>query len=285
VNCLAKKLVEFRNYSFKYSGASSYTLSNVEFSVEEGEIVVIAGASGSGKSTILRSINGLIPHIYPGEYMGDVFVDGLRVKDTPTFELARRVGFLFQNPENQIFMFTVERDIAFGMENLGYPPEVMRKKTDWAMQLLGISHLAKRSPSELSDGQKQRVAIAGSLVMDPRILVLDEPTSLLDPKTALDVVELVKKLNIELGITAILVEHRFELVAPIASRFVVISNGKVWSEGKPEDILFRDGLEEIGLAVPPIVQVEKKLMDTGADIERTLDVKAFAGRAISTWQR
>jgi energy-coupling factor transporter ATP-binding protein EcfA2 len=171
------------------------------------------------------------------------------------------------------------------MENLGYPPDVMRKKTDWAMKLLGISHLAKRSPSELSDGQKQRVAIAGSLVMDPRILVLDEPTSLLDPKTALDVVELVRKLNADLGITVVLVEHRFELVAQIASRFVVINKGKVWAEGKPEDILFSDGLEEIGLSAPPIVHVEKGLVNRGADIELTLDVEEFAGRAISAWQR
>ncbi len=285
MNRLVKNIIEFKDYTFKYSGASSPTLSNVEFSVEEGEIVVIAGASGSGKSTILRSINGLIPHIYPGEYTGEVIVDGLTVKDTPTFELARKVGFLFQNPENQIFMFTVERDIAFGMENLGYPPDVMRKKTDWAMGLLGISHLAKRSPSELSDGQKQRVAIAGSLVMDPRILVLDEPTSLLDPRTAIDVVNLVKKLNSDLGITVVLVEHRFELVAQIASRFVVINKGKVWGEGRPEDILFSDGLEEIGLSAPPIVHVEKELMKRGLDIERTLDVREFAGKAISTWQR
>ncbi|MEM0117479.1 MAG: ABC transporter ATP-binding protein [Conexivisphaerales archaeon] len=279
------KILEFRDYSFKYAGANSPTLNDISFSVEEGEIVVIAGASGSGKSTLLRSINGLIPHIYPGEYSGEVIVDGLLVKDTPTFELAKRVGFLFQNPENQIFMFTVERDVAFGLENLGYPPEIIRKKTDWAMQLLGISHLAKRSPSELSDGQKQRVAIAGSLVMDPKILVLDEPTSLLDPRAASDVIELVKKLNRELGLTVILVEHRFELVAAVASRFIVISKGRIWGEGPPEEILFSEGLDQIGLAAPPIVQVEKNLLKKGIEIEKTLDVNHFARRATAAWQR
>lgn len=285
MNILKRKIVEFRNYSFKYSGASAPVLEDIEFSVREGEIVVLAGASGSGKSTILRSINGLIPHVYPGEYKGEVIVDGLLVKETPTYELARRVGFLFQNPENQIFMFTVERDIAFGLENLGYPPEVIRKKVDWAMNLLGISQLAKRSPSELSDGQKQRVAIAGSLVMDPSILVMDEPTSLLDPKTAWEVVELIRKLNKELGLTVILVEHRFELVSDIASKFVVISKGKLWKEGPPEDVLFSDQLEDIGLTPPPIVQVEKRLEERGLLFERTLDLAAFAGRATAAWQR
>lgn len=272
-------ILEFRNFSFRYSGSSKPTLQDVNFRVEKGEIVVLAGASGSGKSTLLRSINGLIPHIYYGEYKGEVIVDGLVVRDTPTYELAKRVGFLFQNPENQIFMFTVERDIAFGMENLGYHPEVMRKKTDWAMNLLGISDLAKRSPSELSDGQKQRVAIAGSLVMDPKILVLDEPTSLLDPKTALEVVQLVKRLNQELGITVVLVEHRFELVAQIASRFVVISEGRVWADGKPEEVLFKDGLEEIGLSPPPIVQIERKLRERQfIEGPPTLDVTQFVTR-------
>jgi energy-coupling factor transporter ATP-binding protein EcfA2 len=273
---LASAAVEFNDYSFRYSGARQPTLSNITFRIERGEVAVVAGASGSGKSTLLRSINGLIPHMYPGEYSGEVRVEGMLVRDTPTYELARKVGFLFQNPENQIFMFTVERDVAFGMENMGYDPEVIRKKVDWAMDLLRIRELAKRSPSELSDGQKQRVAIAGSLVMDPSVLVLDEPTSLLDPKTALEVVSLVQSLNRRLGLTVILVEHRLELVAAIATKLIVISDGRIWGQGRPDEVLFQDDLSEQGLSPPPIVELQRRLARRiGARSTKELDINQF----------
>ncbi len=270
--------MEFLDYTFEYSGMERPAVEGVSFSVEEGEVAVLAGASGSGKSTILRSINGLIPHMYPGRRSGKVTVDGADVSSTPTYELARKVGFLFQNPENQIFMFTVEKDVAFGLENLGYEPEVIRRKVDWALGLLGISDLAKRSPSELSDGQKQRVALAGSLVMDPKILVLDEPTSLLDPRTAQDVVSLVSRLNKDLGLTVVLVEHRLELVSPMADRMVVLSGSRVWAEGSPAEVLGREGLHEVGLSPPAIVEVQKRL-PSGDGL--ALDVDGFVRRFLA----
>ena len=166
-----------------------------DLAVPEGEVVVLAGPSGCGKSTLLRAVNGLIPHMYSGEYSGKVRVGGLNVKDSEMRDLAQKVGFLFQNPENQIFMFTVERDIAFGLENLGVPRSEMRSRVDEAMGLLDIGELALRAPHELSDGQKQRVALAGVLAMRPRLVILDEPTSLLDPKTAAELVALVARLR------------------------------------------------------------------------------------------
>jgi energy-coupling factor transport system ATP-binding protein len=281
VIALGRTIVEFDDFTFAYAGSPTPAVQHITFSVEEGEIAVLAGLSGSGKSTILKAINGLIPHIYPGEYSGAVRVDGLTVRDTPTYQLAKKVGFLFQNPENQIFMFTVERDIAFGLENMGYDPKVIREKTDWAMDLLNIRDLAKRSPSELSDGQKQRVAIAGSLVMDPKILVLDEPTSLLDPKTALDVVNLAKTLNRELGLTVILVEHRLELVSTIASKMIVVKDGSILLQGDPYEVLFSDGLEDAGLSLPPIVELQKKL---GTKVGKpALDVEEFVKEVPKVW--
>ncbi len=279
---LERVAVEFNDFSFTYAGSTKPAASHVTFTVGEGDVAVLAGLSGSGKSTILRAINGLIPHIYPGEYSGSVKVEGMTVQETPTYELAKKVGFLFQNPENQIFMFTVERDIAFGLENMGYDPKVIREKTDWAMDLLGIRDLAKRSPSELSDGQKQRVAIAGSLVMDPTILVLDEPTSLLDPHTALEVVRLTKELNKRLGLTVILVEHRLELVSTIASKIIVVKDGSIWIQGTPQEVLLSDGLEEVGLSLPPVVEVQRKLGLKSGGI--ALDVEDFVKEVPRLWR-
>ncbi|MEM3684958.1 MAG: ATP-binding cassette domain-containing protein, partial [Conexivisphaerales archaeon] len=280
---MSRATVEFRDFSFTYAGMKIPAVRGINFSVEEGSIALLAGASGSGKSTILRSINGLIPHIYPGEYKGDVFVDGQSVIETETFELARKIGFLFQNPENQIFMFTVERDVAFGLENLGYEPKEIKKKVEWALKLLGISDLAKRSPSELSDGQKQRVALAGSLVMDPKIIVLDEPTSLLDPKTAQEVVHLVEDLNRTLGLTVILVEHRLELVSAIADKIIILNKGEVFAEGKPDQILAKDNLHEAGLSIPPIIELQKRLGLVDSDAV-AMDVDDFLQRFVQKWQ-
>jgi energy-coupling factor transporter ATP-binding protein EcfA2 len=229
--------VSIENLGFRYHGTSRWILNKLNLNIAQGEIVVLAGQSGCGKSTLLRSINGLIPHMYPGDYVGTVVIDELLVEKTPMRELARKVGFLFQNPENQIFMFSVERDVAFGLENLGVPRGEIRKAVDESMNLLGISSLAERAPHELSDGQKQRVALAGVIAMKPQIIILDEPTSLLDPLTASELVSLVKQLNHDLNITLLLVEHRLDLLANIADRMVVMSNGEIVLEGTPARVL------------------------------------------------
>ncbi len=273
---MTRKIVVIRNYSFTYEGSQKPAIQDVNLEIEEGEIVIIAGASGSGKSTLLRSLNGLIPHVYKGEYRGEVWVDGMLVKETPTYILATKVGFVFQNPENQIFMFTVERDIAFGLENLGFPRDEMKRRVEWALNLLGLKELRKRAPHELSDGQKQRVAIAGAIVLKPKLLVLDEPTSLLDPETAYDVVSLVKELNRSLGLTVILVEHRLELVSSIANRLIVINEGRIVGNGKPEQVLTDVNLQKVGLTPPPIVDLQIELRKRGITIDPiALDVDRF----------
>jgi energy-coupling factor transporter ATP-binding protein EcfA2 len=256
-------MLEIDGLSFRYPDAPRMAVSDFDLEVSEGEIVVLAGPSGCGKSTLLRAVNGLIPHMYAGEYSGDVRVGGLSVKGASMQELAQKVGFLFQNPENQIFMFTVERDVAFGLENLGVSRAEMRQRVDDSMRHLGIAELALRAPHELSDGQKQRVALAGVLAMRPKLVILDEPTSLLDPKTASELVGLVAKLRGELGMTFLVVEHRLDLLVGVADRLVVMSEGRKVLEGTPREVLFGDEAEGYGVSVPAIAKVQKMLLKDG----------------------
>ena len=261
-------IVRVDNLSFRYLDSEKWVLDRIDLEIGEGEIVVLAGQSGCGKSTLLRCINGLIPHMYPGEYRGSVTVSGDRVDGTPMRTLAQKVGLLFQNPENQIFMFSVERDVAFGLENLGLSREEMRRRVDEVMSTLGITSLAQRAPHELSDGQKQRVALAGVLAMRPRIIILDEPTSLLDPQTATELVSLVRSLNQEAGLTFVVVEHRLELLAPVAHRIVVMDKGKKVIEGTPSEVLSDPRSMGLGISVPPISRLYSHLASDGRLLPR-----------------
>ena len=231
-----KELIRFNNFSFRYNSRDDKILEDINLSIKSNEITVLAGPTGCGKSTLLRAIVGLIPNMYEGEYAGDVIVDGIKIRDAEIKEIAKRVGFVFQNPENQIFMFSVERDIAFGLENLGLEQEIIKKRISKIMKTLNITHLAKKAPHELSDGQKQRTALAGVLAMEPKILILDEPTSLLDPKTAMEFMELINKLCKEEGMSIIIVEHRLDLVLKYADKLIVLSEGKVISDDTPENV-------------------------------------------------
>lgn len=256
-------ILEIRGLGFRYPDSAKKAVADFDLLVPEGEIVVLAGPSGCGKSTLLRAVNGLIPHMYSGEYSGEVKVGGTVVKESGMRELAQRVGFLFQNPENQIFMFTVERDVAFGLENLGVPRGEMRARVDEALRLLDIADLAQRAPHELSDGQKQRVALAGVLAMRPKLVILDEPTSLLDPKTASELVALVARLRHDLGTTFVVVEHRLDLLVKVADRLVVMNDGRKAMEGAPREVLFMDESEGYGVSIPAVTQVQKMLARDG----------------------
>ncbi len=256
-------ILEMSSLSFRYPDSPKKAVSDFDLTVPDGEIVVLAGPSGCGKSTLLRAVNGLIPHMYSGDYSGSVSVGGASVKDSNMRDLAQKVGFLFQNPENQIFMFTVERDVAFGLENLGVPRSEMRARVEEALGLLDISDLALRAPHELSDGQKQRVALAGVLAMRPSLVILDEPTSLLDPKTAADLVGLVARLRKELGTTFLVVEHRLDLLVKVADRMVVMNEGKKVLEGTPREVLFGEEAEAFGVAVPAVTRLQRMLAMDG----------------------
>ena len=254
-----EEIIKFNDFSFKYSSSNTNILENINLSIKSNEITVLAGPTGCGKSTLLRSIVGLIPNMYDGEYSGEVIVDGIRIKDAEIKEIAERVGFVFQNPENQIFMFSVERDIAFGLENLGIEQEIIKERIKKIMETLNITHLAEKAPHELSDGQKQRTALAGVLAMEPKILILDEPTSLLDPKTASEFMELMNKLCRENGISIIIVEHRLDLVLKYADRLIILSNGKIVSNDKPENVFNYKKLIIPELGIPFSTKIYREL--------------------------
>ena len=275
-------ILEIEGLGFRYPESPRRAVDDFRLEVKEGEVVVLAGPSGCGKSTLLRAVNGLIPHMYSGEYSGEVRVGGRAVRDTSMRDLAQTVGFLFQNPENQIFMFTVERDVAFGLENLGVPRPEMRARVDEAMALLGIEPLAQRAPHELSDGQKQRVALAGVLAMKPKLIILDEPTSLLDPKTAAELVELVGKLREQLGTTFLVVEHSLDLLVRVADRIVVMSEGRKVLEGAPKDVLFGEQAEGYGVLIPAVTRLQKRL--AGMGVVGTEKLLTPTELAESTWR-
>ena len=210
-------------------------LHDIDLAVTPGDILLVIGASGSGKSTLLRAANGLVPHSTGGRFSGLVTVAGRSTQDHPPRLLADVVGFVHQDPEAQFVVDRVESDIAFGLENLGVAPTAMRRKVEEVLDALGVAHLRDRNPVTLSGGERQRCAIAGALVTAPEVLVLDEPTSQLDPQGAEDVLAAVARLNSDLGTTVVIAEHRLERAAPIAHSALIMMGGRIGSgPGIPE---------------------------------------------------
>ncbi|MGA2791658.1 MAG: ATP-binding cassette domain-containing protein [Candidatus Bathyarchaeia archaeon] len=264
--------IEAKKLSFTYAGAEKPSMEDVNLSIEKGEFVILTGPSGCGKTTLCRCLNGLIPNFYSGELRGGLLVDGLNIEGRSTAELATHVGFVFQNPENQLFSLSVERDVAFGLENLGVAKEEAIERVNWAMKATGIFELRNKAPYELSGGQQQRAAIAGVLAMRPSVLVLDEPTSFLDPKSAEDIVEIIAKLNRELHLTTLLVEHRLDVVSRYANRVVVMDNGKIALDGTPREV-YNDEARLIGIGLPKVTMLFHLLRKDGFDVNNPITVE------------
>lgn len=229
-------------------------MENVNISIEKGEFVILTGPSGCGKTTFCRCLNGLIPNFYSGNLEGGLEVNGLNIIGKSTAELATQIGFVFQNPENQLFSLSVERDVAFGLENLAVPREEAIERTQWAMKATGVYDLRDKAPYELSGGQQQRAAIAGVLAMRPSILVLDEPTSFLDPRSAEEIIAVIAKLNRDLGLTTVLVEHRLDIVSRHATRIVVMDKGRIALDGPPAEV-YGDTARLIGIGLPRVTML------------------------------
>ncbi len=260
-------LIQIRGLTYTYPGATKPSISDVSITVEKGEFVLVTGPSGCGKTTLCRTFNGLIPQFYQGELKGEISVAGLDAAKHPTYEMAKHVGLVFQNPENQLFALSVEKDVAFGLENLGLPRDEMRKRVDWALNLTGIYDLRERSPHEMSGGQQQRVAIAAVLAMQPEIIVLDEPTSFLDPLSAQKIFEVIHDLNRKLGLTVILVEHRLDLTAKYADHIIIMDQGKVRFGGATRVVLSNEETRLIGVGIPKATLLYEMLKKEGAPLE------------------
>lgn len=247
-------LIVAKELGFTYAGVRRPAIENVSLSIGKEEFVLLTGPSGCGKSTLCRCFNGLIPNFYHGELAGELLIDGVSAASQLTSELSRKVGYVFQNPENQLFALTVEKDIAFGPENLGLPREEIRRRVDWAMKITDTTSLKELAPYELSGGQQQRVALAGVLAMEPSVIVLDEPTSFLDPRTAEEVMMAVEGLRREQGITVIVVEHRLDLVARYAGRILVMDQGRIVADGELRTVLDQEfeRLAGLGVGLPKV---------------------------------
>lgn len=261
-------IIEIKNVSFEYTDEESvYTaVKNINLNIERGSFTVILGHNGSGKSTLAKMFNGLNKPTF-----GDVFVDGINTKDEATeIEVKRRVGMVFQNPDNQLVASIVEEDVAFGPENLGLEPLVIRQRVDNALKAVGMEEFATSTPHRLSGGQKQRIAIAGIIAMEPECLVLDEPTAMLDPKGRREIISTLEKLNREKGITVVLITHYME-EAENAHRVLVMNDGEIITDGKPSDVFQNvEMLKSVGLDVPQTTELLYALKQKGFSVDTSM---------------
>jgi len=262
-------VVSIKGLTYTYPGSDRPALTNVDLEIRKGEIVLITGPTGAGKTTLCSTFNGLIPHFYGGTMQGDVTVLGQDIKTTSAGYLATKVSMLFQDPSSQLISATVEDEVAFGPENLGIPLEEITQRVQSALDYVGLAHLKERSPTALSGGQQQAVALASVLAMKPEVLVLDEPTSNLDPVGTMNIFSLLGKISREERSTIIIVEHKLQELVEIAHRIIVLDDGQVQLGGSPREILAEDApfLYERGLSPPQVSLLAHKLRSRGASIE------------------
>jgi energy-coupling factor transport system ATP-binding protein len=220
-------MIEFRHFSFTYTGAERPALSDITLTIRSGECVLLQGPSGCGKSTLLMTLNGIVPSVLRGEAAGEILIDSMAVTGRRTTELATTVGMVFQNPDNQLFAITVEEDVAFGPENLAMEKDAIRSRVDEALACTGMTSCRNRQVHRLSGGQKQRTAIAGLCAMQPAILVFDEPTADLDPDGTREVISMIGRLNREEKKTVIIVEHKIREILPVVDRVITLDNGRI----------------------------------------------------------
>ena len=273
-------MIEFRNVSYKYENAAADALHQVNFTVPQGQFLAVVGHNGSGKSTLSKHINGLLQ-----PYEGQVLVDGMDTcKEESLLDIRRRVGMVFQNPDNQLVTTIVEEDVAFGPENLGMEPSLIRRRVDEALAAVGMSRYAQSAAHRLSGGQKQRVAIAGMLAMEPEILVLDEATAMLDPQGRRELLDTVGELHREKGITVVVItQYMGEAVR--ADRMLVLNRGQILRDAAPREI-FKEGpfLRSLGLDVPAAVELRDALRLNGKALsDEALTVEEVADELCRLW--
>jgi len=278
-------IVNLQNVTYKYPLTDAPALQNINLQVTEGEFLALIGPNGAGKSTLCYTLAGFVPHFFKGEITGTVEIAGKESSKSSLPEWVLNVGLVFQNPFNQISgaKYTVFEEIAFGLENTGVPRDEMKKRVEDAMKLTGISDLADRSPYSLSGGQQQRVALTSILVMQPKVLVLDEPTSQMDPIGTREVFGVIRTMA-ENGMTVVLVEHKVEWIANFADRVIALHEGQILLDGKPGKVLTSDILPDKGFGISRYTSVARKAKQIGLwkkdDLPVTLE-KAVEGFALS----
>ncbi|NQJ72975.1 energy-coupling factor transporter ATPase [Streptococcus suis] len=254
-------IIEVKNLTYKYNQEDNhYTLNDVSFHVKQGEWLSIIGHNGSGKSTTVRLIDGLLE-----AESGDIYIDGDVLTVDNVWDKRRLIGMVFQNPDNQFVGATVEDDVAFGLENQGIPLEEMQTRVNEALELVGMADFKTREPARLSGGQKQRVAIAGVVALRPKIIILDEATSMLDPEGRLDLINIVREIKDRHGMTVISITHDLDEVA-LSDRVIVMKQGQVESISTPDELFIREDLADLDLDRPFTTELASSLRQTGLDL-------------------
>lgn len=253
-------VIEVDGLRYRYPRQEALALDGISFSVEPGEFIGVIGPNRAGKSTLCQALVGLVPHFYKGAIGGRVEVAGLDVRQHTVAEVSRKAGLVFQSPFTQISgaKFSVYEEVAFGLEHAGVPREEMIRRIDHALQLLGLWELRDRSPFALSGGQMQRLAIASVLVLQPEILILDEPTSQLDPAGTSEVFDAVAALCSQ-GMAVVMAEHKVHRIAARADKVLVLHGGRMVAYGAPRTVFSREDLTELGVAIPPVTEAARAL--------------------------
>jgi len=269
-------MIRAENISFSYEEGGEYVFKGLNLHIKKGEFCAILGHNGSGKSTLAKHFNAI--YLPKG---GKMFVCGMNTHDeSKLFDIRSRAGMVFQNPDNQMVTTLVEDEVAFAPENMGVPTEEIRRRVDNSLKAVGMSGFAQKVPSQLSGGQKQRVAIASVLSMNPECIILDEPTAMIDPQGRKEVMETIRRLNKENGMTVILITHYMN-EAVSADRIVVMKNGEIILDGSPKKVFSHiDLLRETGLDIPQTTQLSQKLSAYGFDIDENMLFPAECAEAV-----
>lgn len=257
-------MIEIKDFTFQYREGDEPILRDINLTIPDGTFVGITGAAGSGKSTLTYAINGIIPHCYPGDFYGSVFVEGLDTVETSLTDISQVVGSVCQDIDSQIVTSVVEDEILYGLENFSIPKDEVMPRLEEALEIMGISDLRDRSVDSLSGGQKQKVAVASILALKPKVLVLDEPTAELDPASSLNVYTLLKEYATKHGVTVIVVEQKIALLSEFADMLLIMDNGTIRFNGSPAEVLeHADELLEIGVNCPRSTTLVNTLKDRG----------------------
>ncbi|MDR2476691.1 MAG: ATP-binding cassette domain-containing protein [Treponema sp.] len=281
---MPQPLIKLDNVSWAYRRAKTWALKNINVEIGEGECIAVMGESGAGKTTFCRLLNGIIPHSLSGKLLGRVLVDGVLTQDSSVAELAGKVGMVLEDPETQLVTARVKDEVAFGLENLLLPPGEIRARVKQALETAGLGGYADFSPSALSGGQKQRLAIAAALVMAARALVLDEPTSQLDPAGSKEVLSFIREIRRQRGLTVIMATHNSEEVCEFADRVCLLKNGTVAALDTPERI-FSNGelLNDHCVRLPQVSELALCMKKNGEELPFFPLLPGEAKAAVLAW--
>jgi energy-coupling factor transport system ATP-binding protein len=275
-------IIEFQNLEWKYENTKEFALKGIDLKIKEHSFVGVVGANEQGKTSLLSAICGLIPHSFNGIYRGQVLLFGKPIREMDSLELATKVGLVFSDPESQFTAMTVEEELAFGLENIGYLLSEIKERLEWAAQITMIEDLLDKSPYDISGGQKQRVAIACVLAMNPPIIMMDEPTSMIDPLGKRLIFDILRKLKEEKKHTLIVAEHNIEQLAPLADEMILMADGKIVRHEPTLDFITNPlYLREQGILPPECTEYAQWLKDEGylapnvrlpLDLEQAVDL-------------